>query len=656
MRFTLVRLTLVLLTVFSFGLQAQMPVPLEFGECDQPYPEADDWSRKGIRALRNGDEVNARRYARLALEANSRDAHGFFLMGYVAFTTGKIAEAQANWTQCLAICPDYNAEMQYLLGIMKIESGKTEEGEKLISTYLENPMRNGSFDEEAEEYLEQALIIAELMENPVDFDPRVVRGVSTPADEYLCSISPDGEMMFYTRREMKRPRHSGPSDRARLVETFTVSRMTQRGFDRGEDMPLPFNDNYNEGSPTISADNRILVFTSCELMPNEYKNCDLYYSIRNGDTWSPIQSLGANVNKADSWESQATISANGNRIYFASNREGGVGGLDIWMTNRLPDGTWSEPINLGEPVNTPGDEKSPFIHSDSKTLYFASTGHPGMGGWDVFYARQNSSLEFEQPVNIGYPINNTTDELGLFVDLDGVTAYFNSKDLRGPGGWDLYQIDLPEEARPEEVALVRGTLRDESGEIVTDADLVLKNISTQEETRIDVDDENGEYTAVVTLSENEDVILKVDREGAAFSSKYIDVDDTESGVVEGDLEVAELSVGREYRLNDINFATDSYELTQNARTIIREFAIFLEENPSVKVDIQGHTDNVGEDASNLTLSQNRARVVYEYLIDMGIASNRMTHHGFGEQKPVETNSTEAGRAKNRRTIFVIKAI
>lgn len=646
--------SLLLFSLLSLPTFGQMPVPMEFGECGESnYPEADDWTRKGLRALRNDDKVNARRYARLALEANEKDGHAMFLMGYVGFTSGKMKEAEVYWQKCLSICPDYNAEIQYLLGIMKFESGQSEEGAELIEAYLANPMREGTFDEEAEKYLNDALVIARLKENPVEFSPKVVRNVSSPSDEYLCTISPDGTYCFYTRRAYTRPAHAGPADRARLVETFTVSELTNRGFDRGEPMPAPFNQNYNEGSPTISADNRLLVFTSCEELADGYKNCDLYYSIRNGDHWSEIRPLPGDVNQSDSWESQPSVSANGNRIYFTSNREGGLGGLDLYVTYLQPDGTWGTPENLGAPVNTEGDEKSPFIHSDSQTLYFASTGLPGMGGYDLYYARQGDDFVFEEPINIGYPINNVDDELGLFVDLAGTTAYFNSNTQRGPGGWDLFSFGLHPAARPQEVAMVRGVLRDEEGQPVTDAQLVLKNIATQEMQRVDVDRSNGEYTAVVAIKDGEDAIIKVEREGAAFSSRYIDVDEVEAGIVEADLEVSKIQVGREYRLNDINFATNSFVLNENARMIIEEFAIFLDENPTVKVDIQGHTDNVGEDQSNLVLSRNRARVVYEYLLDWGISAQRMTHHGFGEERPVESNETETGRAANRRTIFVI---
>lgn len=645
---------LCLILMLSGGVVSAQFMEPELGECDKAAPGGSDLIQRSMRAYRQDDLFMAERYALRALDMDDKDAHAYYMLGEISIKKKNVLGAEANWSQCLAICPDYRAELQFFLGVILLESGKKERGQELLETYLENPMRDGGFDGEARTVLEESRIRERLMANPVPFNPRIVRGVSTPSDEYLSIISPDGQFCFYTRREMRRPRHAGPGDRQRMVEEFTMSTNGPGGFDKGEALPSPFNESYNEGAPSVTADNRILVFASVTRMSNNYLNGDLFYAIKNGGYWSSIRSVGDHINKPDSWEGQPSISANGDRLYFASNREGGFGGLDIYMCRKQPDGSWGDPVNLGPTINTEEDEKSPFIHSDSRTLYFASKGHPGMGGFDIFYTQQNDRLEFGEPVNIGYPINKPTDELGLFVTLDGTRAYFNSNELRGPGGWDMYEFDLHQSARPQEVALVRGTLRDENQNIVGDADITIKNLSTREIQRVDVDDFTGEYTAVVTLAEDEDVILTVEKDGSAFSSKFVSKENTESGgIVSADLEVAELIVGREYRLNDINFATNSYELDNSAMLIIEEFALYLEDHQNVKVDIQGHTDNVGEDRDNLVLSQNRARVVYQYLMDLGIPASRMTHHGYGESRPVADNSSEEGRAGNRRTIFVI---
>ncbi len=308
-------------------------------------------------------------------------------------------------------------------------------------------------------------------------------------------------------------------------------------------------------------------------------------------------------------------------------------------------------------INTSKNEKSPFIHSDSHTLYFASQGHAGLGGYDIFYSKSDDDLEeWGEPVNIGYPINTDKDEIGLFVSLNGKKGYFNSNKLRGMGGWDLYEFDLYEAARPDKVALLKGTLVDENNEVVRDAVLEVKNLKTKEVARVHVDSETGEFATVVRIKEEENIILKVKKEDAAFTSKFVDAKDPEgNGVVEANLEVSPIKVGKEYRLNDIFFTSNSYALSENAMQIIDEFILFLNDHPRVKVDIQGHTDNIGKPEDNLVLSKNRAKVVYEYIVNHGVNASRLNHHGYGEQRPIAANSSESGRAKNRRTVFVITA-
>lgn len=643
-----------LLSVTSY---AQLP-ELKFGSCPgEGAPSGRDDMAVALEELKKGNFELASQIMNSMNQRDLESPHFKYLLGELYFRRtprsqqerdNNLSVAERSWEECLRDCPNYKPELNYLLGRIKIINNKLDEGVALLDEFIDHPDSDAELMDLALNAYEQALFMQELMANPVEYNVNVVRGVSTPnADEYLTAISPDGQLAFFTRR-------MGGG------ETFTRSEMTGRGFNFGTPMPRPFNANFNEGSPTITADNRLLIFTSCEPTDDGLQNCDLYYSVRNGDSWSQIQPIGDAINSPDSWESQPSVSPNGDKLYFASNREGGLGGIDIYVSHRQPDGSWGEAQNLGAPINTPGNEKSPFLHTDSRTLYFASRGgHLGMGGYDLFYARLTEDGTYDEPKNVGYPINTQADEVGLIVNLPGTKAYFNSNDPEtgGLGGWDLFEFTMPEEARPEEVAIVRGVLRDENGRPMTTAEVTMKNTVTNEETRLDVDRSNGEYTAVVSVARNEDVIIKVEGAEASFSTRYIDVDEVSTTeVVEADMDVAKLEVGKEYRLNDVHFETDSYELDQQDKFIIDEFAIFLQEHPTVTVDIQGHTDNVGGIDANLVLSRNRARVVYERLIAKGISSSRMTHNGFGESRPVAPNRNDRGRAMNRRTVFVITSL
>jgi outer membrane protein OmpA-like peptidoglycan-associated protein len=635
---------------------------VELGECPQQIDEkADAQVQKALKELNKKASTTTLRmaniYANNALKFDEENAHALYLLGEIALRERNLLKAEASWTKCLEVCPDYKADLFFFLGIIYLENGKKQQAEELLSKFLANPERERGYDKDAKAALKEIRLKDELMNNPVPFDPKPVRQISTSADEYLAIISPDEELCFFTRRQRKKDKYAGPAGTTRMVEEFTLATKAGSVFTKGEALESPFNENFNEGGASITADNKELFFTVCQVDGDGYQNCDIYTCKKEYGYWGDIKPMNDEVNKPKSWESQPTVSANGDALYFASNREGGQGGLDIWKITRLPNGDWTSPINLGPVINTSKNEKSPFIHSDSQTLYFASDGHPTLGGYDIYLSKQNDETnEWNTPRNIGYPINTAADEIGLFVSLDGSKAYFNSNKLRGAGGWDLYEFALYESARPERVALLKGVLLDENQEVVRDARLEAKNLKTKEITQIKVDELTGEFATVVKLKERENIILKVNKEGSAFNSKFIDANDDEmNGVVNAKLEVKPLEVGKAYRLNDINFATNSYELNENARQIIDEFLLFLEDNPQVKIDIQGHTDDVGNDEDNLILSKNRARVVYAYLVERGIAASRMTHHGYGENQPIATNKTEEGRAKNRRTVFVITA-
>lgn len=632
------------------GLRAQP----ELGECEQEKVQlAEDQIPRALKAYKARNVREVRRYLDKALRFQEDHADALFLMGDISFREGKVTEAEAYWMKLMEVCPDYKADVQFFIGMILFNKGKYDKALPLLYAYVVHPERDPELEKEARAVLKEAELKAQLSTNPVAFDPHPVPGISTEWDEYLGCISPDQELAFFTRRIRRANKYGGPATSTRLTEEFTLAERRGTAFSMGSPLPAPFNQQYNEGGPTITANNRELFFTVCQPDENGYKNCDIYTSKMEYGSWGDIRPLPAPINQPDSWESQPSVGANGDVLYFTSDRLGGHGGLDLYVCRRKPDGSWEAPENLGKVINTEGNEKTPFLHSDSQTLYFTSNRHAGMGGYDIFLAKHQNGT-WEPPVNLGFPINTEADELGLFVSLDGRKAYFSSNNIKeSKGGWDLYEFDLPEPLRPERVALIKGELTSEEG-LTPGTELEVKNLKTKEIKRVEVDDYNGTYAAVVTLRPNEDYLLTVKQESTAFSSRYIDADDEEmEGVVKKDLEVKEIEVGQEYRINDINFATNSSELNEIGLQVIEAFRDFLLAHPSVKVDIQGHTDNVGNDADNLALSQARARVVFEALVKGGIPASRMQHHGYGETRPVAGNDTEEGRAQNRRTIFVI---
>lgn len=643
-----------ILLLSCFALQAQPE--LGDGECDhEPEEKAKEFLPKALKNWQNKNYREAERYLKMAVKRDPEYPDALFLLGDLYVRKLQLEKASGLWAKLMEVCPNYKPEVGYFLGSIFLELDRREEAMDLFNAFLQNPERDRGYDKEVKKALREAELLEKLMGNPIVFNPSALRGLSTIEDEYLATISPDQKTIYFTRRSKKVNRKDGPAAKVRVVEEFSYAIRGEDGFfEAGQAMDAPFNTNYNEGGPTITGDNTELYFTVCQ-NENGYKNCDIYYSEKDAyGYWSAPRSVGDQINRNDSWESQPSVSANGDRLFFTSNRKGGVGGLDLYMCVRLEDGEWSRPSNLGNTVNSPKNEKTPFIHSDSETLYFTSDGHFGLGKFDIFYVRANGDSLWHEPQNIGYPINSEEDDLGLFVSLDGQKGYFASNKLRQGNGWDIYEFGLPEQARPAEVALIQGNLTDENGEVVSDASMEIKNLKTREVTKIRVDKETGSYARAVKISKGEDHIVTVKKKGAAFSSKYISSDtQLKEPVVEAPLQVAKLEIGKEYKLNDINFATNSYTLDIAAKSVIDEFIIFLKENPSLRADIQGHTDDVGDNNSNKTLSTNRAKTVYNYVVGHGIAASRLSFHGYGEQRPIADNNSEEGKAKNRRTVFVI---
>ncbi|MFL2574452.1 MAG: OmpA family protein [Flavobacteriales bacterium] len=353
-----------------------------------------------------------------------------------------------------------------------------------------------------------------------------------------------------------------------------------------------------------------------------------------------------------SWESQPSLSPDGNSIIFASDREGGYGGVDLYLINKEANGLWSKPINLGPEINSVNNEKSPFLHTDGKTLFFASDNFPSLGGYDIFYSRKDSLNKWNKPINIGFPINSKFNEISLFVSTDGNQAIFASNNLEGIGGWDLYSFNLHEGAKPERVFFIKGSLFDNLGDNINDVEIEIKNINTKEVKVIKV--KNGEYAASLTLSEDDDVLITVKKEGYSFNSKYVSSENKEFISPSNlDFELKDIVEGESFLLNNIYFELDSYELNEISNEIIIEFAEYLKINSSLIISINGYTDDIGELDYNKKLSEQRALSVYNHLIANGVIEKRLRYQGFGEEYPKNDNTSEDERELNRRTEFYI---
>ena len=556
-------------------------------------------------------------------------------------------------------CPAYrDFDAAFVLAKHYYSERKFDVSWDLLMTYLEKVNRKTSVQyKEALQLKRQIEKYKEIFDKPVPFNPVKVNGASTELDEYLPMLSPDNQYLFYTRKaKIDGKTAMGAEEK----ELFVQSRKQYNGeYSNGIPMPTPFNKGAYQGGSSISIDNRLLFITivsqSVIRDGRGFSNGDIYFSERSEGQWTDLKSIGNHINGRFTWEGQPSISADNKTLYFASARAENIGGagMDLYKTERQEDGTWGPAINLGPQINTSGNEKSPFMHSDSKTLYFSSDGHPGVGGQDIFFTRINDFGKFELPTNIGIPINTREDEHGFMVSTDGKYGYFSSN--MNDQGLDIYAFEIPEEARPEEVVFVKGSVASKDPDAAKGMSIELKNMATEEIVEGVVDEENGEYVAVISAKEQEDVMMMAKKNGYAFTSQYINTGEDLIGKptrMEA-MEFQPIEEGATYQINNINFATDSYMLNQQVMNILTEFIVFLKDNAAVRVAIYGHTDNVGDDQENLILSENRAKAVYQYLILEEIDPSRLEYKGFGESSPISNNDSEEGRLKNRRTEFVI---
>lgn len=589
-----------------------------------------------------------------------------------------LQKAEELFLEVLELCSNYHADVFYNLGVINYTQQEMELSKEWFNKFInfksDDPSRYS--EDHAKKLGDVKEVVGELKAesdkkaNAVPYNPVMVPNVSSKDDEYFPMISPDNELMFFTRKVNEQALGELKSY---WVEKFTYSQRKKMTlpFDNGTFLGLPFNDGSfdNYGASTLSVDNKEMILCACKtetVYEQQYKNCDLYITTYertgaggNDLKWSELKNMGTAINTKDGWEGQPSLSADGNTLYFTTTRRGSQDN-DIYYSTRDENGEWAQAKPMVE-LNTKGKDKSPFLHQDSETLYFVSDGRgDGVGGLDIYYTRKDEHGKWITPKNIGFPINTEEDEIGVFVSIDGKLAYFSS---RTGGNWNIYAFELYEEARPKPVAILKGELKDENGEAVENAVIEIAYGNSDEVTRVKVNGNDGKYAAIVKTDQKQDVMVTVKKEGHAFDSKLIDKEEVASvaaskdvAIRGNDLNVKELKVGEAYTINDILYATNSAALTDKSKFILKGFARFLKENPGITIAIQGHTDDVGDDDKNLRLSDDRAKGVKEYLASLGIDPKRMTAKGFGETQPKIENTSEANRAKNRRTDFVIESL
>jgi outer membrane protein OmpA-like peptidoglycan-associated protein/Tol biopolymer transport system component len=503
----------------------------------------------------------------------------------------------------------------------------------------------------ADKLIELAIFRKTLMENPVPFNPiNIGKSINTQWIEHSPTLTVDNQTLYFTRKM------SIGNVGGREIwneDLFESHRQVDGSWTKAQALGPEINTNGNEGASAISPDGKYLFFTSCDKR-NGKGGCDLYISKKQGAKWAKARNLGAVINTR-SWESQASFAPDGRTLYFVR-RVGprGKSRKDIFVTKIQDNGQWSEAVRLS--INTDGDEESPFVHPDGKTFYFTSDTYPGMGGRDLFYARIDSTGAFGEPKNLGYPINSPNDEVSLSVSASGDEAYFASGMEGGYGLWDIYSFSMPKDARPIPVNYTKGKVYDNDtkkpiGSKFEIIDLATGNIVVESFS----DKQTGEF--LVTIPTGRQYAVNVSSTGYLFYSANYNLksgDDTSH--VSFDIPLNPIKEGVAVVLNNVFYEFNSFELKGVSKLELDKLVGLLNKYPEMVVEIGGHTDNKGSEGYNQKLSENRAKAVYNYLIEEGIPETQLSYKGYNFSMPIVSNDTEEGRAKNRRTEFKITKV
>jgi outer membrane protein OmpA-like peptidoglycan-associated protein/tetratricopeptide (TPR) repeat protein len=489
----------------------------------------------------------------------------------------------------------------------------------------------------AEKSIASSKFAKEAIKNPLSIQKRSLGDtINFLSTQYFPVMTADDETLIFTGLTEQRDEN-----------IYTTHRLkgNRGGWDVPEEISKSINTSNNEGTCSVSADGRTLVFTACN-RPDGYGSCDLYITRKEGKDWSAPLNLGQEINTRD-WESQPSLSADGHLLYFASDRKGGQGKRDIWVTKLDEKGKWTTPKNLGTHINTPDEENAPFIHANGRTLFYASNGFPGMGGFDIFISQRVDTV-WSQPKNIGYPINTVSDQVGLFIASDGQKAYYTDDASDEKGRSLLYTFDLPEQVKDLIVPTryAKGKVFDKKTNTPLASAIDLFDLKTQQKVgEFSSDGQTGSFLAV--LNSGGEYAFYVSKTGYLFKSLSFAVNDSTS-FVDLDIPLEAIEKDRAEVLNNIFFKTGEFSLDEKSKVELGKMVDFLGKNKSIKIEISGHTDDVGSDTENMELSRRRAQSVQQYLHESGVAADRITFKGYGETQPVAANDSDENRQKNRR--------
>lgn len=611
---------------------------LSFGQKSSTNKKAQTAYDNAARHLSLKEKDKAVEELKKAIQLDPLFATAYQQLADVYRAEKKYKEAIPLYKKVLQIDPNLTKLTFFGLGEAQLGNAEYLEALNNLSIYSRENLSSNS-RQKLQKYIKDCEFA---LSNGVNTSVNITKlppSINTSDDEYFPKLTADGKRIIFTRKSNNQ-------------ENFFESNLVDDSWSVAEKLSGSVNsDLFNEGAHSISPDGKYLFFTGCN-RPNGMGSCDIYVSKYENGAWSSPYNLGPPVNTRG-WEAQPAISSDGRTLYFVSNRPGGIGGSDIWKSKLSADGKWQTPENLGPEVNTVFDERSPYIHADNKTLYFASEGWPGFGQFDLFKTQQDSLGQWSIPTNLGAPINNNYEQTAIHITMKGNIGYMASADSSGQQ--DIYSLNIPHQLQPIPVAYIQGTVFDSESKKPISATISVTNTKNKEIVYLNESDYiDGQYIATLPVGAN--YAVHIQKEGYMFDSKQYDISDItlQDEVFKGYIFLQPIRKGNIIQLNNIYFDTDSSIPLKTSETELQLVFEFLRLNPTIAIEIAGHTDNTGNKAYNQRLSESRAAAILEYLVSKGIPSSRVVSAGYGDTKPIGDNTTAEGRQHNRRTEIILR--
>lgn len=607
-----------------------------------------------------------------ALDNNPDDAAINLKTGMAYLYSETKSKAARYISKAYRLNPTINEDIDYHLGIA---FQNTNEFLKAIEHFENFKKKKSNLSEIANKKIAECRIADSLS----NYELNVVienlgSNVNSKLHDYAPLISGDGSMLIFTsnRTEDQRAIQEGTN-----YEDIYFCKREGSGWSVPKKISANINQRYNDAAASLSPDGKTL------FLYYEEGNGDIYTSTFDGSDWSSPKPLNKNINTSLFWETSASMSADGQKLYFASNRPDGVGELDLYVSTRDSKGDWGKAVNMGPLINTPENDDAPFIHPDGVTLYFSSDGHPSLGNSDIFVSEYKNG-KWQKPENLGWPINSWEYDGFFTISADKKKGFYSTLKEGGVGESDIYSItfmepkykpkpkpvevvvEKPKEKKPAStdfvddivkqslaqrvVTVLKGKVIDENTAAPLGATVSLVDNETKKVlSKITVDETTGDFELVIPHGGNYGVATE--RVGYLFNSinfsvpKFAEFQEIDMHII-----MVKAEVGSKVILKNIFFATGKSDLQNESIAEIEKIQDLLKSNPVLRVQINGHTDNTGTPASNKVLSLKRATAVVDYLVSHGVDATRLSAKGYGSDRPIVSNDDEmGGREVNRRT-------